>query len=75
MNGALGLLFNATVDIAGVPVSALVDPGLSAIIMSIQDTEPRQQFHKKLCRSPITTFPHDMVNLEYSQQAAGESQH
>ena len=39
MNGALGLLFNATVDIAGVPVSALVDPGLSAIIMSIQDNQ------------------------------------
>ena len=39
MNGALGPLFNATVDIAGVPVSALVDPGLSAIIMSIQDNQ------------------------------------
>ena len=40
-----------TVDIAGTPVSAWVDPGSLATIRSIRTTEPRQQSCKKLCRS------------------------
>jgi len=36
VNGALGPLFYATMDIAGTPASALVDPGSSATIMSFE---------------------------------------
>ena len=36
VKGALGPLFYATVEVAGVPVNALVDPGSSATIMSFE---------------------------------------
>ena len=80
VEGALGLLFYATVVVAGTPVDALVDPGSSATIMLFELFKkvgpkagiPREALQKPrvmlrdYSRRPIPVFAE--VNLEFSYQ-------